>query len=220
MSSMTDTPEEKRKSAVKSCGGPVAKKMRTENCNCSEEVKCERASTRGQKEPAPFSDPMKYSCDTESIEGCKNSNEEATSLTDRHSHSLPQASVPAINMAVDKHEAVSKATDLTEIQGINGQRCQNLVTSAGPDQSLLKGVQDIHRTGAKCVPGGVQDPLGEGREYHCTGALRIKPGRGDRTLSMSCSDKLARWNVTGCQGALLTHFLAHPIYLHSLVVGR
>lgn len=79
---------------------------------------------------------------------------------------------------------------------------------------------DIHRTGAKSVPGGLADPLQPGMGYHSTGLLRLKPGRGESTLSLSCSDKMARWGVLGFQGALLFHYLQEALYFSTVVIGK
>ena len=97
--------------------------------------------------------------------------------------------------------------------------CKHALEQFPMDGKNCEPMVDIYRTGAKCVPGCEQDPYFSGDGYHVLGALRTKPGRGEETLSMSCSDKIAMWSVVGLQGALLSHFLDHPIYLDSIIIG-
>ncbi|KAF8986283.1 tRNA-specific adenosine deaminase 1 [Entomortierella lignicola] len=56
-------------------------------------------------------------------------------------------------------------------------------------------------------------------DYESIGVLRTKPGRVDSepTSSMSCSDKIARWNILGLTSALVVPFLSKPIYLRSII---
>lgn len=79
---------------------------------------------------------------------------------------------------------------------------------------------DIFRTGAKCLPeSDIQDLHLPGINYHTTGVVRTKPGRGDPTASVSCSDKMARWNAVGIQGALLSLLVKQPIFIDFVIVG-
>jgi len=55
------------------------------------------------------------------------------------------------------------------------------------------------------------------------GITRLKCGRSDllesqRSESMSCSDKLLKWNCLGLQGSLLGQLIEEPLWLTSLIV--
>lgn len=70
-------------------------------------------------------------------------------------------------------------------------------------------------------PDSTTTSLSRGRDgYSRLGVLRTKPGRADSpsTLCMSCSDKIAAWNVHGIQGALGSYVLL-PLYIDAVVIG-
>lgn len=100
------------------------------------------------------------------------------------------------------------------LQSLKQKACEDI---SDIDSKKLKG--DIHRTGAKCLPGLEQDSMQPGTNYHLLGQVRIKPGRGDRTLSVSCSDKIARWIHVGVQGALLDLLINEPILINHFIFG-
>ncbi|KAF9452012.1 adenosine deaminase/editase [Macrolepiota fuliginosa MF-IS2] len=57
--------------------------------------------------------------------------------------------------------------------------------------------------------------------YNRLGVLRTKPGRADSppALSMSCSDKMAKWSVVGVQGSFGSRFL-EPVYIRRVIIGE
>ena len=76
----------------------------------------------------------------------------------------------------------------------------------------------VNKTGAKCLPQCEQDLKEPGAIQLHLGQVRTKPGRGDRTLSVSCSDKIAKWIHLGIQGSLLS-MLCEPIYVKHFIFG-
>ena len=78
--------------------------------------------------------------------------------------------------------------------------------------------EDLQRTGGKVAQEGEEDPGGDGKDYHRLGLLRTKPGRGPRTSSLSCSDKMIKWNILGVQGALLSHLFPEPLFFSYFVL--
>lgn len=84
---------------------------------------------------------------------------------------------------------------------------------------------NVGRTGARpitCkhyVP-GTETETEFGTVEQQQGIVRTKPGRGPRTISMSCSDKMSKWNILGIQGSLLSQFIPEPVRMATITIGN
>ncbi|XP_065360597.1 tRNA-specific adenosine deaminase 1 [Calliphora vicina] len=103
--------------------------------------------------------------------------------------------------------AAQKTKELTEEPLIKRSKVEEVKIE---DTNVGCIVESVY-TGAKLIGSHHSDAMDQ-----LEGAVRTKPGRGERTLSMSCSDKLAKWQVMGVQGALLDFLLDSPLYFDSL----
>lgn len=132
---------------------------------------------------------------------------------------LPDAEAAGATTALPSDETAVK-NDTADVVGGEPamKRARHGSTTTMPSSMLQLG-----RTGAKPARASAMEAEAASVARGCLvcelSLVRTKPGRGVRTCCMSCSDKIARWNAIGLQGALLSLLVPSPICFASITVS-
>ena len=113
----------------------------------------------------------------------------------------------------------SSTSEMAFRTGAKPMKRQKLDTNNGGEEETTKVESNLGSPVGEWILPEVGDVESYAHEQ-VAGVVRRKPGRGDPTLSVSCSDKVAKWSLIGLQGALLSSLLGHPLYLDTITVAH
>lgn len=139
-------------------------------------------------------------------------------LSDRVSYHFFSSHPPCGDASIFAHDGSQLATD-DAADGPGECKRRRIESCAEPAAGeILRGFTGgklVHTAEEKEHAATTTDRMAQDVE-----AVRTKPGRGVRTLSVSCSDKLSRWSLVGVQGGLLHALLATGgVYVESVTLA-
>ena len=133
-----------------------------------------------------------------------------------------------VSLLVKKGSAVLPCTCCGASRGGNGLGAAGMSTEKGGMKRSIDIMTNEHPQqegegegggeGNQCIQ--ANDKLAQGLVYPPGTYPAEACPTGEMGRIMTCSDKIAVWNAVGIQGALLSHWLQHPLYLTSITIGR